>query len=187
MDGLVKSKIPHERSLIALFKSSPSSSSLSSSSTSWTQVLHSLSSVPTGSKVLHEGDRDDTTRLSSEQTCSQIIENEATQGVGIINGFIDQGGMEWKDVEKRFDQVARTGRSTEPVVRWSEFGFCIGENRKLKSTVHVTLYFTTTNTIIHDALMHDACCDIDESFSVFLLFIIWHWQLTQENHSEESS
>jgi len=175
MDGLVKSKIPHERSLIALFKSSPSSSSLSSStttssSTSWTQVLHSLSSVPTGSKVRHEGDLN-ATNLSSEQTCSQIIENEATQGVGFINGFVGQSGVEWKDVEKRFDQVARTGRSTEPVVRWSEFGFCIGENRKLKSTVHhvniISLGFTTTNTIIHDALMRDACCDIDKSFSCF--------------------
>jgi len=149
MDGLVKSKIPHERSLIALFKSSPSSSSLSSSTTtattsssssSWIQVLHSLSPVPTGSKVLHEGDPNDTTNSSSEQTRSQIVENEATQGVGFIDAFFGQSGMEWRDVEKRFDQVARTGRSTEPVVRWSEFGFCIGEKRKLKSTVHVTLY-----------------------------------------------
>ncbi|WVZ13062.1 hypothetical protein V8G54_017592 [Vigna mungo] len=127
MDGLVKSKIPQQSSLIALFKSSPSSSSLSSSSSSsWIQVLHSLSPVPTGSKVLHEGHPNSTTDLSSEQTRSLIVENEATQGVGFIDGFVGQSGMEWKDVEKRFDQVARTVRSSEPVVRWSEFGFCIG-------------------------------------------------------------
>ncbi|XP_027368818.1 respiratory burst oxidase homolog protein A-like [Abrus precatorius] len=105
MDGLLKSqKAIHDRSLIALFKSSPSFSS--------------PSPVQTGSKV----------RLKGEQ--SQITENEAIQGVGLMNGIVGQNGMEWKDVENRFDQVAWTGNGTEPVVTWSEFGFCIGEKRK---------------------------------------------------------
>ncbi|KAF2289295.1 hypothetical protein GH714_034244 [Hevea brasiliensis] len=33
---------------------------------------------------------------------------------------------EWKDVEKRFEQLASAGNGPEPVVKWSDFGFCIG-------------------------------------------------------------
>ncbi|XP_061364958.1 respiratory burst oxidase homolog protein A-like [Gastrolobium bilobum] len=111
MDGLVKFQTAdHDRSLIALFKSSPSSSSLSSSSSSC-----SSSSSWTNEKVSHEGEQ------------SHVAENEAIQGMGFINGIVGHSGiMEWKDVEKRFDQVAWTGNGPEPVVTWSEFGFCIG-------------------------------------------------------------
>ncbi|KAK7265862.1 hypothetical protein RJT34_33486 [Clitoria ternatea] len=139
MDGLVKSqKTIHDRSLIVLFKSSsssssssssPSPSSFSSSSPSsfyscyspWTleKVLQIPSPVQTGStsKLWHKG----------EESHNHIAaENEAIEGVGFINGIVGQSGMEWKDVEKRFDQVAWTGNGTEPVVAWSEFGFCIG-------------------------------------------------------------
>ncbi|RDX91801.1 Respiratory burst oxidase-like protein E, partial [Mucuna pruriens] len=114
MDGSVKSQIPHDRSLIALFKSSPSSSSFSSSSSSSSstaeEVFHSTSSSP----VYCESETNNATHLRSEQECSHVTELE----------FISE--MEWKDVEKRFDQVARTGSDTEPVVTWSEFGFCLG-------------------------------------------------------------
>ncbi|TKY55030.1 Respiratory burst oxidase-like protein F [Spatholobus suberectus] len=129
MDGFVKSQIPHDHSLIALFKSSPSFSSLSSSSSSsWTteEVLHSLSPVQTRSKVWRETEPNNTADLRSEQERYHITENEAIQGVGFINGIVGHSRMEWKDVEKRFNQVARTGSGTEPVVIWSEFGFCIG-------------------------------------------------------------
>ncbi|KAK7330292.1 hypothetical protein VNO77_24482 [Canavalia gladiata] len=118
MDGLVKSQTIHDRSLIALFKSSPSASSLSSfSNSSWTleKVLHSSSPVQTGSKVWHKG-----------ETQSHIAENEAFQGMRFINDIVCHNGMEWKDVEKRFNQVAQTGSCPEPVVTWLEFGFCIG-------------------------------------------------------------
>lgn len=135
MDGLVKSQVPHERSLLALFKSSPSSSSLSSSfSSSWTSEV--VLQIQTESKVRRECGPNDVADLRSEQTLSHITENEEIQGVGFINGIVGRIGMEWKDLEKRFDQVARTESGAEPAVTWSEFGFCIGENSKLKSTVH---------------------------------------------------
>ncbi|KAK4835067.1 hypothetical protein QYF36_004798 [Acer negundo] len=36
-------------------------------------------------------------------------------------------GFEWTDVEDRFDRLASTTRNgTEPVLKWSDFGFCIG-------------------------------------------------------------
>lgn len=37
------------------------------------------------------------------------------------------GGVEWKDIGKRFDRLAFTRNGLEPVVKWSDFGFCIGE------------------------------------------------------------
>ncbi|KHN48740.1 Respiratory burst oxidase like protein F [Glycine soja] len=122
MDGLVKSQAPHERSLIALFKSSPSSSSFSSSS--WTSEV--VLQIQTESKVRRECGPNDVADLRSEQTLSHITENEEIQGVGFINGIVGRIGMEWKDLEKRFDQVARTESGAEPAVTWSEFGFCIG-------------------------------------------------------------
>ncbi|XP_057416536.1 respiratory burst oxidase homolog protein A-like isoform X2 [Lotus japonicus] len=118
MDGFEKAQTFHDHSLISLFKSSPSSSSSScsfssSSSSSWTAeyVLQSLSPVRTGfdDSPLHE-----------------VAENEAIQSIGFLNDIVGQGRMEWKEVEKRFDRVAWTGGGPEPVVAWSEFGFCIG-------------------------------------------------------------
>lgn len=141
MDGPVKS----QTSLFALFKSSPSSSSslssssssrsCSSSGTAENAFHNSFSPVRTGSKVSHEGgDR------------CHVAENEANQGTGFrfINDVVvgDGGIMEWKDVEKRFDQLAWTGNGTEPVVTWSEFGFCIGENNR-----KVNILYNTTTTL----------------------------------------
>nr|DAD35041.1 TPA_asm: hypothetical protein HUJ06_005681 [Nelumbo nucifera] len=43
--------------------------------------------------------------------------------------FIDQvasGGMEWKDVEDRFDRLSSTKCGSVPVVDWSDFAYCIG-------------------------------------------------------------
>jgi len=132
MDGHVKSKT----SLLALFKSSPSSSSLSysssysyshSSSSSSCTVENDINSfypVQTGSKALHEAEQ-----------CRHVAENEALEVMGLrfINDIVgDQGGiMEWKDVGNRFDQVAWTGNGREPVVSWSQFGFCIGEKNEI--------------------------------------------------------
>lgn len=128
LDEVVKSESVHDRSLFALLKSSPSTSSSSSyfsssysSSSSWTteNALHSLSPVRTGS---NEGEQRHV-----------AAENDAIQGtgMGLINGIVCHGGvMEWKDVEKRFNQVAWTGNDSEPVVAWSAFGFCIGKNKK---------------------------------------------------------
>lgn len=44
--------------------------------------------------------------------------------------FIDltsNGGMGWKDVEGRFDRLAFAQCQIEPVLKWSDFGLCIGE------------------------------------------------------------
>lgn len=44
--------------------------------------------------------------------------------------FIDltsNGGMGWKDVEDRFDRLAFAQCQIEPVLKWSDFGLCIGE------------------------------------------------------------
>lgn len=35
--------------------------------------------------------------------------------------------LEWTDVEARFDRLAYTKNGTEPVIKWSDFSFCIGE------------------------------------------------------------
>jgi respiratory burst oxidase len=127
MDGQVKSK----NSLLALLKSSPSSSSLSyssfysSSNSSSSCILENdihddLSPVRTGSKASHEAEQ-----------CRHVAENEAIEDMGMrfFNDIFGHGGIiEWKDVEKRFNLVAWTGNGPEPVISWSEFGFCIGEN-----------------------------------------------------------
>jgi respiratory burst oxidase len=122
MDEQVKSK----NSLLALLKSSPSSSSLSyssfysSSSCTIENEIHDLSPVRTGSKASHEAEQ-----------CRHVAENEAIEDMGMrfFNDIFGHGGIiEWKDVEKRFNLVAWTGNGPEPVISWSEFGFCIGEN-----------------------------------------------------------
>ncbi|XP_058761419.1 respiratory burst oxidase homolog protein A-like isoform X2 [Vicia villosa] len=119
----VKSKT----SLLALFKSSPSSSSLSYSSSSYSSntssstspypaqnAIHSFTPVRTGFKASHH---------------HHVAQNEAieTMGMRFFNDIFGHGGiLKWKDVENRFDQVAWTGNSPEPVMSWPEFGFCIG-------------------------------------------------------------
>ncbi|XWS51224.1 hypothetical protein CRYUN_Cryun12cG0158300 [Craigia yunnanensis] len=40
--------------------------------------------------------------------------------------FVDTAGNEWRNVENRFNQLATTGNGHEPVVKWSDFGSCIG-------------------------------------------------------------
>lgn len=131
MDGHVESKTPHDRSLIALIKSSPSSSltssssSSSSSTSSWAAEKNALLSscpVRTGSKAPpHE----------QEQQQPHVAEIEAVQRRVFIDDIVGHSGMEWNDVENRFNQLASTGTGPEPVVKWSEFGSCIGENRKV--------------------------------------------------------
>ncbi|KAF3438067.1 hypothetical protein FNV43_RR20823 [Rhamnella rubrinervis] len=36
------------------------------------------------------------------------------------------GGVKWKDIEKQFHRLAFSRNTLEPVVKWSDFGFCIG-------------------------------------------------------------
>ncbi|XP_062030403.1 respiratory burst oxidase homolog protein A-like isoform X1 [Rosa rugosa] len=36
------------------------------------------------------------------------------------------GGMRWEDVEDRFDRLAITHCQIDPVIKWSDFGLCIG-------------------------------------------------------------
>ncbi|KDP26234.1 hypothetical protein JCGZ_22480 [Jatropha curcas] len=50
-------------------------------------------------------------------------DEETSVALGERLRFID---IEWKEVEKRFDRLAFTGKAPEPVVKWSDFGFCIG-------------------------------------------------------------
>lgn len=113
----VKSKT----SLLALFKSSPSSSSLSYSSSntnsSYTaqNAIRSFTPVRTGYKASQH---------------HHVAQNEAIESMGMrfFNDIFGHGGiLKWKDVENRFDQVAWTGNAPEPVMSWPEFGFCIGE------------------------------------------------------------
>ncbi|KAJ7978730.1 Respiratory burst oxidase [Quillaja saponaria] len=91
-----------EPSLIpVLSKSSSSSSATSSSSSSIADIANlPFSPVQTGSR---------TTELAT----------------GLID-FLGHSGMEWKDVEERFNQVSSTRKGIEPVLKWSDFGFCIG-------------------------------------------------------------
>ncbi|XP_073226750.1 respiratory burst oxidase homolog protein A-like isoform X2 [Cicer arietinum] len=93
--GYMKSKT----SLFSLLNSSPSSSF--SSSCTAENATNSLTPVRTGSKFSHEA-----------RQCRHVAENEAIQnmGMGFINDIVGHGEiMKWKDVEKRFDQVAWTG------------------------------------------------------------------------------
>ncbi|CAI8610137.1 unnamed protein product [Vicia faba] len=109
--------IKSKTSLLALFKSSPSSSSLSYSSSSYTaqNAIHSFTPVRTGFKASHH---------------RHVAQNEAIESMGMRffnDSIFGHGGiMKWRDVENRFDQVAWTGTAPEPVISWPEFGFCIG-------------------------------------------------------------
>ncbi|XP_021286943.1 respiratory burst oxidase homolog protein A-like [Herrania umbratica] len=40
--------------------------------------------------------------------------------------FVDTAGSEWRNVENRFNRLATTVNGHEPVVKWSDFGSCIG-------------------------------------------------------------
>ncbi|XP_028763556.1 respiratory burst oxidase homolog protein A-like isoform X1 [Neltuma alba] len=122
----------HERSLIALMRSSTSSTSSSSTSSysSWTpdeDAILPLSSPParTGSEALPQ-----------ELDRPKVAENGAIRGMGLgfrLVSFSGHSGLEWKDIERRFDQIAsRTGNGPEAVVKWSGFGFCIGMQQSLE-------------------------------------------------------
>jgi hypothetical protein len=64
----------------------------------------------------------------------------AESGIEGLIRFVNvtgSGGMEWKDVDERFDRLALTKNGPEPVVNWSDFGFCIGENHNFFFTIFV--------------------------------------------------
>lgn len=120
----------HERSLISLLRSSPSSSSSSPSSYySWTPDDEEESPVRTGS---------DGSLCEPDQEHIAANANEPARGMGFrLFSFVGNGGSEWKDVEKRFTQIASwTGNGAEPVVKWTGFGYCIGENGNSGTCLH---------------------------------------------------
>lgn len=97
-----------------------SSSSLSSTSSSCSATIVPLCFSPVQTKP--------------QGTHDQLLENgEVSMAAGSgIEGlrFIDimgNGEMEWNDVEERFNRLALTQNvGPEPVMKWSDFGFCIG-------------------------------------------------------------
>jgi respiratory burst oxidase len=129
METHVESQTAQDPFASALSLSSSPSSSSSSSSSSFSPSINvplSLSQFLTehqGTGPPHDG--------------TQLLQNgEASMAESGIEGlrFIDimgSGGMEWKDVEERFDGLAFTTNGPEPVVKWSDFSFCIGKNHKI--------------------------------------------------------
>ncbi|PON69705.1 Respiratory burst oxidase [Trema orientale] len=96
---------------------SPSSSSSSFSSSSASSSASSFSGVPliTYSPVQ--------TELNGTEGNVESSFNEWFRFFGIMgNG----SGIEWKDIENRFDRISVTANASEPVLKWSDFGFCIG-------------------------------------------------------------
>lgn len=73
-------------------------------------------------------------------TCSPVEQTAlpyrmGSRGISIVSlsdcerlRFVDTAGNEWRIVENRFNRLAITGNGHEPVVKWSDFGSCIGEN-----------------------------------------------------------
>ncbi|PON32644.1 Respiratory burst oxidase [Parasponia andersonii] len=96
---------------------SPSSSSSSFSSSSASSSTSSFCGIPliTYSPVQ--------TDLNGTEGNGESSFNEWFRFFGIMgNG----SGIEWKDIENRFDRISVTANASEPVLKWSDFGFCIG-------------------------------------------------------------
>ncbi|KAL7161218.1 hypothetical protein ACSBR2_041800 [Camellia fascicularis] len=52
--------------------------------------------------------------------------------------FVDEGvdgGLGWKDVEERFDRLAKVSPGPVPVVNAVDFGYCIGEHVEVKCSL----------------------------------------------------
>nr|POE60062.1 respiratory burst oxidase like protein a [Quercus suber] len=133
METHVKSQPNQELSISARSLSSSSSSTSSSSCYNVTIVPRSFSTVqtkPQGTRPPydHGTNHDDDQLLENGEVYSMA----AGSAIDNIEGlrFIDimgNGGMEWKNVEERFNQLAFTQNSGhEPLMKWSDFGICIG-------------------------------------------------------------
>ncbi|KAH7528865.1 hypothetical protein FEM48_Zijuj05G0123200 [Ziziphus jujuba var. spinosa] len=100
-----------------------SSSSSSSSSSSFTASIVPLSFSP-DQKSQHQSEGQ-----QAEDQRPYLQENgEASMEFLRFISIPGHGGgaVKWKDIEKRFNRLALIRNSHEPVVKWSDFGFCIG-------------------------------------------------------------
>lgn len=105
------------------------SSSFSSSSNSFSSSIVPLSFSPFQTNIQHKthwSQAENQRAYSSEN--GEVSMARASMELMIFNGKTDPGGgVKWKDIEKRFHRVAFSRNTLEPVVKWSDFGFCIGE------------------------------------------------------------
>ncbi|KAK6925109.1 Ferric reductase transmembrane component-like domain, partial [Dillenia turbinata] len=96
-----------------------SASSLSSSSsTSSTSSSYGFPDIEPGSVLCGR------TGYLTEDGVKSVAES-ALEWLRFINQAT-AGGLQWKEVENRFDRLASTGSGPVPVIESSEFGFCIG-------------------------------------------------------------
>ncbi|GLT47493.1 hypothetical protein SLA2020_211880 [Shorea laevis] len=72
-------------------------------------------------------------RITRPLHCLRWLENRGAAAVASCSfsvewlKFVDNAGSEWKNVEERFHQIATTRYGArESVVKWSDFGTCIG-------------------------------------------------------------
>ncbi|KAJ8752754.1 hypothetical protein K2173_007064 [Erythroxylum novogranatense] len=99
---------------------SSSSSDASSSSSSSSSPPSNGRTMPVQFSLLTRLMQDMNHHYSSEKM-------EASEAVGSTMEWLRFINMDWKEVEKRFDRLASTGNSPEPVLRSSsDFAFCIG-------------------------------------------------------------
>lgn len=61
-----------------------------------------------------------------ENNWQNLLENEEAYSIA-DSGLRFNIGMEWRDIKKRFELLAFATNWLEPVLKWSDFGFCIGE------------------------------------------------------------
>lgn len=126
MEAHAQLQTPHQPSVSALSPSSSSSPSCSASvvplsfSPVWTEPhgdkTEPLQAALNRQYYMAENGGEASTAGSATKT--QWLRFVGTMG---------NGGMEWKGVEERFDRLALTGNGVEPVIKWSDFGLCIGE------------------------------------------------------------
>ena len=106
---------------------SPSSSSSSSSSYSLSSCSSSCSSSSFNASIfpLIVSPVDTERDVINNPSMPEPSNDQWLRFFGIIgNGNC---GTEWRDIEKRFDRLALTSNGSEQALKWSDFGFCIGE------------------------------------------------------------
>ena len=135
METHVKSQPNQELSISA--RSLSSSSTSSSSCYNVTIVPLSFSPVqtkPQGTRPPYDhGTNHEDDQLLENGEVYSMAAGSAIDNIEVLR-FIDimgNGGMEWKNAEERFNQLAFTQNSgPEPLMKWSDFGICIGESEK---------------------------------------------------------
>ncbi|KAI3412448.1 ATP synthase subunit gamma [Psidium guajava] len=98
---------------------SPCSSSSSSSSSSYgASVVPVQTGSPSPANRDHPSDDEDGGAAAATSLVIRRLR------------FLDASAKHWKQVEERFDRIAVSHRDgTEPVVKWSDFAFCVGIQR----------------------------------------------------------